>query len=59
MEQTKSATETVSKADFDAVVQENVKLKAAFNKALSIIANTYAENVAQTILADVNKTLAK
>lgn len=54
-----AAVETVAKADYDALVAEYQKLAAAYNKAIGLLANNYAENVSKNIFAEVAKEAQK
>ena len=47
--------DTVSKSDYDALVKEYQRLSAAFNRAMSIIGNTYVEQLAKSIFEEVDK----
>lgn len=46
---------TVLKSDYDALVKEYQRLSAAFNRAMNIIGNTYAEQLAKSIFEDIDK----
>lgn len=47
---------TVLKSDYDKLVKEYQRLSLAFNKAMTIIANTYADKVATAIFEEIDKS---
>lgn len=59
VEEQSNSGETVSKAEYDAVVAELVKYQKAVNKLVNAMAQRYAQDIVKEALTDDEQTTAR
>lgn len=47
--------ETIDKAEYEKLAKDYLRVSAAFSRAITIIANDYAEKVAKAIFDEIDK----